>query len=79
MGAYTRDIFFVSIIPAIVRRGAVAVYPFTLTSKNRDISGYVNPPATFVGRLKYSFGPNKHPQGALYFLSLIHIPSPRDA
>ena len=67
MGAYTRDIFFVSIIPAIVRRGPVAVYPFTVISKNRDISGYVNPPARFVGRLKYSFGPNKHPQGALYF------------
>ena len=50
----------------IVRRGAVALYPFTIASKNRDISGYVNPPSRFFG-VHYSFGPDKNPQGALAF------------
>ena len=50
----------------IVRRGAVALYPFNIASKNRDISGYVNPPAEFVG-VRYSFGPDKNPQSALAF------------
>ena len=53
-------------ILVIVRRGAVALYPFTIASKNRDISGYKNPPAEFRG-VRYSFGPDKNPQGALAF------------
>ena len=50
----------------MIRRGAVAVYQLTSASKNRDISGYVNPPATFVG-VYYARGPDNHPQGALSF------------
>ena len=50
----------------MIRRGAVAVYPFTSASKNRDVSTYVNPPATFVG-VYYTRGPDNHPQGALSF------------
>ena len=50
----------------MIRRGAVAVYPFTSASENRDVSAYVNPPATFVG-VYYTRGPDNHPQGALSF------------
>ena len=50
----------------VIRRGAVAVYQLTGASKNRDTSGYVNPPATFVG-VYYARGPDNHPQGALSF------------
>lgn len=50
----------------MIRRGAVAVYPFTSASKNRDVSTYVNPPATFVG-VYYTRGPDNHPKGALSF------------
>ena len=50
----------------MIRRGAVAVYSFTSASKNRDVSSYVNPPATFVG-VYYTRGPDNHPQGALSF------------
>ena len=58
----TRETLFFSVI----RRGAVAVYQLNSASKNRDISGYVNPPATFVG-VYYARGPDNHPQGALSF------------
>ena len=58
----TRETLFFSVI----RRGAVAVYQLNSASKNRDISGYVNPPATFVG-VYYALGPDNHPQGALSF------------
>ena len=72
------EVHFLCTILAIVRRGAVALYPFTIASKNRDISGYVNPPAEFVG-VRYSFGPDKNPQGALAFSgkrnSYVRIPN----
>lgn len=55
-----------NLIFLVIRRGAVAVYPFTSASKNRDVSSYVNPPATFVG-MYYTRGPDNHPQGALSF------------
>ena len=58
----TRKTLFFSVI----RRGAVAVYQLNSASKNRDISGYVNPPATFVG-VYYARGPDNHPKGALSF------------
>lgn len=48
----------------VIRRGAVAVYQFTSTSKNRDVSSFVNPPARFVG-VVYSRGPDNHPRGAI--------------
>lgn len=51
---------------SVIRRGAVAVYQLTSASKNRDISGYANPPAMLVG-VNYARGPDNHPQGALYF------------
>lgn len=51
---------------SVIRRGAVAVYQLTSASKNRDISGYANPPAMFVG-VNYARGPDNHLQGALYF------------
>ena len=54
------------------------MYPFTIASKNRDISGYKNPPAEFVG-VRYSFGPDKNPHGALDFSgkrnSYVRIPN----
>ena len=50
----------------ILRRGAVAIYPLTSASANRDISGYANPPAVLIG-VKYASGPDNHPQGALSF------------
>ena len=55
----------------IVRRGEVAVYQFSGVSTNRDISGYVNPPAKFVG-VYYSRGPDKNPKGALSFRGISH-------
>ena len=54
------------ILIVILRRGAIAVYQFTGVSRNRDISGYLNPPAMFYG-VSYLTGPDKNPRGALYF------------
>ena len=55
-----------NLIFLVIRRGVVAVYPFTSASKNRDVSSYVNPPATFSG-VYYTRGPDNHPRGALSF------------
>ena len=59
-------VYACNLIFLVIRRGGVAVYPFTSASKNRDVSSYVNPPATFVG-VYYTRGPDNHPRGALSF------------
>ena len=53
-------------ISVIRRRGAVAVYQFTGTSGNRDVSRYVNPPARFEGVYFYR-GPDNDARGSLSF------------
>ena len=58
-------------VSVIVRRGEVAIYQFSGVSTNRDISGYVNPPAKFVG-VYYSRGPDKNPKSALSFRGNSH-------
>ena len=53
------------LISVIRRRGAVAIYQFTSASETRDISGYVNPPAKFIG-VYFSRGPGNE-KGAVTF------------
>ncbi|XP_044174222.1 uncharacterized protein LOC122957851 [Acropora millepora] len=57
--------------PVIRQRKTVAIYYFNGVFKNRDASGYANPPAELVG-VYYSRGPDTHKQGALSFRGTRH-------
>ena len=50
----------------ILSSGAVALYPFTSASSERDVTRYRNPAAK-IKRLSFIQGPDGHPQGAYYF------------
>lgn len=55
----------------IRQRKTVAIYYFNGVFKNRDASGYANPPAELVG-VYYSRGPDTSKQGALSFRGTRH-------